>query len=148
LAAKNQHLSLLIMNIRKLNLIAECKIKATRSGGAGGQHVNKVSSRIELSFDIANSSLLTEDQKTVLLLKLKTKVTDEGVLRVTEDSDRSQHANREKAAEKFYKLLEKAFFVPKKRVKTKIPKGVIEKRIENKKKKSVTKKLRGKGIDF
>lgn len=125
-----------------LNLESECVLKAVRSGGKGGQHVNKVSSRIELSFDIPNSKLLSDEQKNILLEKLATRLSDEGVLRLTEDGDRSQHVNREKIFIKLYSLIEKALRPVKKRKKTKIPKAVKEKRLQHKKRKSDIKKSR------
>lgn len=130
------------MSLENLPLENECILKATRSGGKGGQHVNKVSSRVELSFDIPGSKLLSDEQKNILLAKLATKLSAEGVLRITEDSDRSQHVNRENVIVKFYALLEKALKPVKKRKKSKIPKAVKEKRLEHKKKKSLTKSLR------
>lgn len=89
-------------------LLNECKIKATRSGGAGGQHVNKVSSKIEIMFDIPSSKLLSDNQKENLLIKLRNRLTTKGILRITEDGDRSQHENREKGIVKFYTILENA----------------------------------------
>ena len=74
------------MSLLNLNLTTECSLKATRSGGAGGQHVNKVSSKIELTFDIPNSKLLSDEQKNILLEKLSSKLSTEGVLRITEES--------------------------------------------------------------
>jgi ribosome-associated protein len=135
------------MNLRHLNLESECTLKATRSGGAGGQHVNKVSSRVELTFDIPGSRLLSAEEKSILLVKLASRLTNEGVLRVTEDSDRSQHENREKVVKKFYGILEKALTPVKKRKKTRVPKGVKEKRLQKKKRVSAIKKLRGRNID-
>lgn len=130
------------MNQFEHNLENECTLKAVRSGGKGGQHVNKVSTKIELSFDIAASAVLTEDQKAIILQKLASRITDEGLLKLTEESDRSQHVNREKVFIKLYALLENALKPVKKRKKTKIPKAVKEKRLKSKKLKSETKKLR------
>lgn len=130
------------MNQFEHNLENECTLKAVRSGGKGGQHVNKVSTKIELSFDIAASQVLTEDQKAIILQKLASRITDEGLLKLTEESDRSQHVNREKVFIKLYALLENALKPVKKRKKTKIPKAVKEKRLKSKKLKSETKKLR------
>jgi ribosome-associated protein len=130
------------MDLRSLQLENECHLKATRSGGKGGQHVNKVSTRIELAFDIPNSDLLDDAQKAILLEKLSGKTSSEGILRLTEDSDRSQHANREKIIGKFYDLLGKALRPVKKRKKTKVPKAVKAKRLESKKRKSEKKSLR------
>ncbi len=130
------------MSLINLNLEKECKIKATRSGGAGGQHVNKVSSKIEIMFDIPNSKLLSDEQKNILLVKLDSRLTNEGVLRITEDGDRSQHENREQAIAKLYTILENALKPVKKRKKTRISKSVKEKRFVGKKKVSDKKKLR------
>lgn len=130
------------MNQFEHNLENECVLKAVRSGGKGGQHVNKVSSKIELSFDIAASELLTEEQKNILLHKLASRISAEGVLRITEEGDRSQHVNREHVFVKLYEILEKALKPVKKRKKTRIPKSVKEKRLKGKKIKSETKKLR------
>ncbi len=130
------------MSLHDLYLEQECTLKATRSGGAGGQHVNKVSSRIELTFDIPGSRLLSDEQKNILLEKLASRLTTEGVLRITEDSDRSQHENRENAVKKFYAVLERALKPVKKRKKTKIPKAVKRKRLDTKKKIGEKKKLR------
>lgn len=135
------------MSLQDLKLHKESSIKATRSGGAGGQHVNKVSSKIELTFDIPGSKLLSDEQKNILLAKLETKLSDEGILRITEDSDRSQHENKEKAIAKFYLLLENALKPVKKRKKTKVSKAAKEKRLEGKKKASEKKKLRRKDFD-
>lgn len=130
------------MNSFEHNLENECSLKAVRSGGKGGQHVNKVSSKIELSFDIPASELLTEEQKTILLSKLASRLTVDGVLRITEEGDRSQHVNRENVFVKLYAILEKALKPVKKRKKTKIPKSVKENRLKKKKLKGETKKLR------
>lgn len=126
------------------DLSGECVLKATRSGGKGGQHVNKVSTRIELTFDIPASRLLTEEQKLILQEKLATRLSSTGELRITEDSARSQHENREKVFKKLYALLEKALTPVKKRKKTRVPAGVKAKRLESKKKKSEKKQLRKK----
>ncbi|HTL81062.1 MAG TPA: alternative ribosome rescue aminoacyl-tRNA hydrolase ArfB [Bacteroidia bacterium] len=130
------------MSLRHLQLEKECELKAVRSGGAGGQHVNKVSSRMELTFSIPNSLLLDDAQKNILQEKLASRLTTDGVLRVTEDSDRSQHVNREKIIEKFYLLLEKALAPVKKRKKTKVSKAAKAKRLEKKRKHSEKKQNR------
>ena len=130
------------MTPEELQLEKECSLKAIRSGGAGGQHVNKVSSKIELTFDIPNSKLLSDEQKNILLEKLSPRLTTDGVLKITEESSRSQHENREKIIVKFYSLLEKALQPVKKRKKTKISKATKEKRLQTKKFKSEKKKLR------
>jgi ribosome-associated protein len=109
---------------------SEYKIVAVRSGGAGGQHVNKVSTRVELYFDVAKSATLSDEQKEIILQKLKPKITDDGVLRITEDTSRSQHTNREAIIKKLYTLIEQALRKPKKRIATKVSKAAKKKRVE------------------
>lgn len=125
----------------------EYELKAVRSGGAGGQHVNKVSSRVELYFNVSASSVLTEEQKERILAKLGSKITEDGILRITEDTSRSQHMNREAVVKKLHDVLNKALQRPKKRVATKVPKGVKRKRLDSKKKKGEIKKLRKKDFE-
>jgi ribosome-associated protein len=127
-------------------LHTECKFRTSRSGGKGGQHVNKVSSRVELVFDLANTTLLEETQKAILQEKLAGRINKDGLLQVIEDGDRSQHTNKENAIKKFDALLKKALTPRKKRKKTAVPKGVIEKRISDKKKRSEIKKVRKKDV--
>ena len=76
-------------------LLSELKFKAVRSSGAGGQNVNKVSSKVVLSFDLANSLGLTHDEKELLLTKISTKLTQENILILTSEEDRSQLKNKE-----------------------------------------------------
>jgi len=121
------------------------EIKAVRSGG--GQHVNKVSTRVELYFNVAESSALTDEQKERILVKLQSKITEEGILRLTEDTSRSQHANREAIVKKLHEIIVKALQKPKKRVATKIPKSVKRKRLDSKKKKGEIKQLRKRNFD-
>ena len=125
----------------------EYEIRAVRSGGAGGQHVNKVSSRVELYFDVTKSTALTGEQKETVLTRLKSKLTEEGILRITEDTSRSQHANREAVIKKLHATLEQALKKPKKRVPTKVSKAAKKKRIDSKKKLSEKKSLRKKNWD-
>ncbi len=126
---------------------SEYKIVAVRSGGAGGQHVNKVSTRVELYFDVVKSSALSDEQKTLVLQKLRTKITEEGILRITEDTSRSQHANREAIIKKLYALIEQALKKPKKRIAVKVSKAAKKKRVDNKKKLSEKKSLRRKSFE-
>lgn len=130
------------MNWRSLPFEREFVFKTSRSGGKGGQNVNKVSTRVELSFDIAASALLDDAQKLVLSEKLSNRINKEGQLKIIEQSERSQLSNKEKTIEKFFVLLEKAFTVKKKRVATKPSKAVKEKRLQEKKAKSEKKSLR------
>lgn len=132
------------MNIQGIYFEPELRFKASRSGGAGGQHVNKVSSKVELEFDVMNSLLLTEEQKAVVLKKLENKLTKEGILKLIAQEDRSQHANKEIVIKKFYEVLRKCFLVQKKRKATKPSRSSKEKRLSSKKRDSDIKKMRKK----
>lgn len=111
----------------------ELRFKAVRSSGAGGQHVNKVSSKVELNFDIANSLALSENEKERLLLNLQKRLTKAGVLLMQCDETRSQHQNKNLVTRRFFEVVKKALQVPKKRKPTKPSKNSIEKRIQSKK---------------
>src|SRR5512138_1448853 len=97
----------------------EFVFNATRSSGPGGQNVNKVSTRIELRFDILNSMLLNEDEKLLLLNRLKSKISKEGILIIVTQTERSQLENKERSVQKFYDLITKSLTPAKKRRKTK-----------------------------
>ena len=124
----------------------ELDFSFSRSSGPGGQNVNKVSSRVSLLFDVANSPSLTDQQRKRILAELKTRINSEGVLRVICQKFRSQSANREEAIIRFTDLLRQALKRNPPRKKTKIPKAAIEKRIEDKKRQSQTKQRRTKKI--
>ena len=122
----------------------ELTLTASRSGGPGGQNVNKVSSKITLAFDVEGSGSLTADQKIRIQSKLATRINKEGVLRVVSQRTRSQELNREDAIEVFAELLRQALHVDRRRVKTKIPRGVRERRLEEKKERKAIKQSRTK----
>jgi ribosome-associated protein len=124
------------------DFLRELVFTASRSSGPGGQNVNKVSSRIELRFNITNSLLLTEDQKQILYHKLKSRITGDGDLIVVSQESRSQVKNKELAIEKFIKLIEKALKPEKKRKATRPTLRSKEHRLEAKKITSVIKKGR------
>lgn len=113
-------------------LLQELIFKAVRSSGSGGQHVNKVSSKIELLFDLLNSLVLKEEQKELIYKKLQNRLTKEGVLILQCQESRSQHKNKDIVIRRFLDLIQSALEVPKKRKKTKVPKSVKEKRLLNK----------------
>ena len=130
------------MNIE--NLLKELKFKAVRSSGAGGQHVNKVSSKVELIFDLQNSSEFSEDEKIVLLKNLQTKLTKENILLLSCDESRSQHKNKEIVIKRFLTLIINSLKVPKRRKATKPSKSSVQKRLDKKKKHAYKKAFRRK----
>jgi ribosome-associated protein len=112
----------------------ELVFTATRSSGPGGQHVNKVSTRVELRFDIPGSMVFNDDDKQRLMLKLKNKINEDGILYLTSQETRSQVKNKEKVMEKFFALIQKSLTREKKRIPTKPTKTSNKKRLESKKK--------------
>ena len=113
--------------IRDRGLERECSFTAVRSSGPGGQNVNKVATKVELAFHVGHSELLTDEEKQSISLKLASKINEDGYLKISDSSSRSQATNRENVLEKFYETIEKALIKPKKRKPTKIPKAVKEK---------------------
>ena len=129
--------------IRNIDFSPEWKFTASRSSGKGGQNVNKLSTKVELHFDYLNSSLLNEDQKSLVTKKLAGHINKEGILKIASQEDRSQLLNKGNTIEKFYALLEKAFQKKKKRIATKRSKKSQLKRLKSKKIHSEKKKARG-----
>ena len=125
-------------------IIAELNFKAVRSSGAGGQNVNKVSSKVVLTFDLNASQAFNEEEKALLAIKLATKLTLENLLILNCDEDRSQLKNKTIVTKRFLILIERALLVPKKRKATKVPRSVIEKRIKAKRNLSEIKQNRRK----
>lgn len=130
--------------MNKESICKELQFIAVRSSGAGGQHVNKVSSKVELSFDIPNSTSISSEEKEVLLKNLSTRLTKDGILRLSSGESRSQHTNKEKVIKRFFEVIEKGLFIPKKRKPTKPSKSSIQKRLQNKQNTSNKKNLRKK----
>lgn len=123
---------------------SEVTYKAVRSSGAGGQNVNKVASKVVATFHLENSNGFSEEEKKLLITKLAKKLSQEGLLILTAEEDRSQLKNKEIVTKKLFEVLEKNLIVPKIRKATKIPKSVIRKRIKDKKNISEVKKNRKK----
>ena len=125
-------------------LLTELSYKAIRSSGAGGQNVNKVSSKVVLTFDLANSQAFDEAEKELLFSKLANKLSNENLLILNCDEDRSQRKNKEIVTKRFLEIIKNALIVPKKRKATRIPRSVIEKRIKAKRNTSEIKQNRRK----
>lgn len=125
-------------------VLSEVKYKAVRSSGAGGQNVNKVSSKVVLTFDLRNSLAFSEEEKLVLETNLQNRLTLDLILILNCDEDRSQLKNKEIVTKRFLDILKKGLYVPKERKPTKIPKAVIRKRIKDKKNISEIKQSRRK----
>jgi ribosome-associated protein len=122
---------------------AELDVKVSRSSGAGGQHVNKTSSRVEIFWNVAGSRALTEEQRARLTAKLASRLTTEGSIRVVASDMRSQSRNRELAEERLADLVRRALVIPKKRRATKPTRAAKEARLDSKKRHSTKKRERG-----
>jgi ribosome-associated protein len=125
----------------------ELFFKTSRSGGPGGQNVNKVNTRVTVFFDVANSACFSNIEKRRIMRRLKTRINKDGVIYVVSQRHRSQRANREAAVTRLCELLDGASKQPRKRRKTAVPGWSKQRRLEDKKRRSALKKQRS-GRDF
>lgn len=126
----------------KNELYQEISFEFTRSRGAGGQHVNRTESAVILRWNLLETRAFSAIEKDRLIYKLSSQLTKEGELLVRAEVHRDQDSNRKEAVRKFEEILEKALFVPKKRIKTKPTKSSQRKRLDSKKKDSQKKRMR------
>jgi ribosome-associated protein len=126
---------------------SELEVRVSRSSGAGGQHVNKTSSRVEIVWNVLASRALSEEQRARLSDKLSSRITGEGEVRVVASDTRSQAQNREHAEERLVELVRRALIVPRKRRATKPTRASKEARLESKKRHSSKKAQRRNPFD-
>ena len=136
------------MNFNKADLQREISYKTSRSGGKGGQNVNKVSTKVELLFSIDDSGLFTDEEKLLLNEKLQTRFNKDGLVQVICDEERSQYLNKEIAVERLIVLLTNALHKPKVRKASKLSKAAKLARLGNKKIQSAKKADRKKDFDY
>jgi ribosome-associated protein len=129
-------------SLQERKLEDECVFNATRSSGPGGQHVNKVNTKIELRFDVNKSTRLSDEEKQTIITRLTQKISEDGTLIITAQDSRSQFKNKQTAIKKFYQLLEDALKKKRKRIPVKIPTVQKEKRLEEKKQRAEKKAMR------
>ncbi|HZK08992.1 MAG TPA: alternative ribosome rescue aminoacyl-tRNA hydrolase ArfB [Bacteroidales bacterium] len=129
-------------NTMIINLDSELTFRASRSSGPGGQNVNKVNTRIELRFNVANSLLLSPELKALLTEKLKNRISADGDLIIAAQESRSQAENKKIATEKFYLLLQKAFAPQKARKRFRLSREHKQKRLDEKQRQAQKKELR------
>lgn len=135
------------MIFSKVDLLKEVTFKTSRSGGKGGQNVNKVSSKVELNINIRTSTILTDEQKVRILDKLSNRINLEGILQIITEEDRSQLRNKEKGLKKLIVLLRTALYTPKLRKATKPGKSAVENRLKLKQSTAI-KKINRRGGDW
>ena len=147
---QTSHSQITVMTLQELlkqDFSTEFQFQASRSGGAGGQNVNKFSTKVELRFNVATSSLLDDNQKKLIQKKHKNQINSAGELIIVSQEERTQLRNKNTTIKKFKELLMKALTIPKKRIKVTPTAGMIAERLKNKKMASDKKSNRGR-IDF
>lgn len=145
-----QNLSIQLETLLKMEfslLDTELTFKTSRSGGSGGQHVNKTETKVTLEFHVQNSQFLSNDNKSRILERLQNRINQEGVLQISSSKTRSQLKNKEIAIQLFHELIERALQRQKKRKVTKPTKSAIAKRL-NAKKQNAEKKNRRNNKDL
>jgi len=125
----------------------ELRFKTSRSGGKGGQNVNKVETKVELIFDITNSNAFTETEKSLLKSKLSNRITSDGIIKIISQSNRSQYLNKVDSSDKLFELIKIALKKVKKRKQIKLSQAEKEKRLQGKKKTAEKKSSRRFQID-
>ena len=118
---------------------SELRFSAVRAGGPGGQYVNTTSSCVVLAWDLDATTCLSDAQKARIREKLRGRISSSGMLQVTVDTERSQHRNLQAARERLAALVRAALAVPRKRIPTKISAGAVRRRLEHKRRRSLTK---------
>ncbi len=130
---------LLQMHVNRELLIQELSFKTSRSGGKGGQNVNKVASKVMLNWNLKDSAVFTDEQKTLIEERLANRISKEGLFQLDSSIDRSQLRNKEIVIERFLNFIDDALKVDKARIPTKTPKSVVLARLDRKKKQATKK---------
>ena len=136
------------MNFSKEDLLVDIVFKTSRSGGKGGQNVNKVSTKVEINYDLEASALFTADEKQVIITRLQNRLNAEKKIQVVSNEERSQLLNKERALDKLYNLIKSALIVQKPRKATKPRKSDVERRLQEKQKQALKKLSRRGKFDY
>lgn len=131
-----------LLNIKDRNLEKEFIYRTSRSSGPGGQAVNKINTKVLIRFSVEESFILTEEEKSIIAEKLAHRINNDGYITVSSQKERSQLANKKRAANRLIEMIEKALTPKKVRKQTKKPKSLDEKRLSEKKKRSELKSSR------